>query len=205
MTMLLPGMPVTYGMPMSPMMMPGAMPYGGMFGQPVMISSMSQLPPGAVPVSQDMLAQALGVMPTPEKQPSVLGRVVKGVALGAVGGALFGAIPFLPPGPMVGAAIGGAIGGVAGLVTGLIKKTQENEFHTMSTEQQKAIAMAQMASSTPPGARSAAATASSASPVDPPRAARRKVVMGPEMRKRWAAKVRAERAAAAKAAKASAT
>ena len=203
MTVLLPGMPVTYGMPTAPMMMPGAMPYGGMVGAPVYISSMSQLPPGAVPVSQHMLAQALGQAgvggQVVQDKPSVVGSVLKGAGIGAAAGAAFGIIPFLPLGLFSGALVGAGVGAGIGLVKGLLGKTQENEFHTMTPEQQQAFAMAQMAASTPPGARSAAATAPVVSDT-PPAPARKKVVMGPEMRKRWAAKVRAERAAAAKAA-----
>lgn len=207
MTMLLPGMPVTYGMPqmgmmpmgMSPM---GMVPMGGMYGAPVMISSLSQLPPGAVPMSQHHLAQALGQgqvgAQVVQDKPSRLGSMLKGAGIGAAAGAAFGVIPFLPLGLLSGALVGAGVGAMIGLLTGGKSKPGDDVPHTMTAEQQQAMAMAQMAAATPPGARSAAMTATqSAGAVQP---ARKKVVMGPEMRRRWAAKVRAERAEAAKAA-----
>jgi hypothetical protein len=90
------------------------------------------------------------------------------------------------------------VGAGVGAVLALLKKPKqpEGEFHTMTPEQQQAQAQAEMIASTPPGARSAAMTST-----DPNSSGQRQpVVMGPEMRKKWAAKVRAEKAAAAKAA-----
>jgi hypothetical protein len=182
-----------------PQMAYGAMPGYGMpttMGQqPVYISSLSQLPPGAIPVSQGMLAQALGqgqfgasvVQP---EQPSTISRVLKGAGIGAAAGAAFGIIPFLPLGLFSGAIVGAGVGAAIALLRK--PKQPEGEFHTMTPEQQAAIAQAQMVASTPPGARSVATTGDAA--VGP---VRKKVVMGPEMRRRWAAKVRAERAEAA--------
>lgn len=204
MTMLLPGMPVNYGMPsmgMMPMGVPqmGMMPMGAMpYGAPVMISSLSQLPPGAVPMSQHHLAQALGQgnvgAQVVQEKGSLVGSVLKGAGIGAAAGAAFGVIPFLPLGLMSGALVGAGVGAAIGLVKHITSKPKGDVPHILTQEQQQAIAQAQMAASTPVGARSAAATA----PVETA-PVRKKVVMGPEMRKRWAAKVRAERAAAAKA------
>lgn len=198
MTIMLPNMPVNYGMPMN------QMAYGGMqMQQPVYISSMSQLPPGAIPVSQGMLAQALGqsqiggqlVQPD---EPSKLTTILKGAAIGAAAGAAFGVIPFLPLGLVSGALVGAGVGAAIGLVKAFTSRPKEDgQFHTMTPEQQQAIAQAQMVASTPSGARSVADTAPAPAPVE-----HKKVVMGPEMRKRWAAKVHAERAAAAATAKA---
>lgn len=195
-------MAAAYGMPaMMPGVMPqqqmmgGMSPYGGMYGQqPVYFNSMSQLPPGAIPVSQNMLAQALGqpgAQQVPE-QPSTISRVLKGAALGAAAGAAFGIVPFLPLGLFSGAIVGAGVGAVLALLKK--PKQPEGEFHTMTPEQQQAMAQAQMVASTPPGARSASVTAADAA------APKQGVVMGPEMRKKWAAKVRAEQAAEAKAA-----
>lgn len=197
-------MTAAYGMPQ---MMQQAMPqygaqqmmpqYGAMpqMQQPVYINSMSQLPPGAIPVSQGMLAQALGQSQLGAQvvQPqgaSPLKSMLKGAGVGAAAGAAFGIIPFLPLGLFSGAIVGAGVGAALGLVKGLKAKKAEGEFHTMTTEQQQAMAQAQMAASTPPGARSATA------PMEAP--ARKPVVMGPEMRRKWAAKVAAEKAAAAK-------
>lgn len=191
-------MAAAYGMPaMMPgvmpqqMMMPGAMPYG-MYGQPpgAYNPMMSMVPPGAM-VSQGMLAQALGVPGAQmmQEQPSTISRVLKGAGLGAAAGAAFGIIPFLPLGLFSGAIVGAGVGAVIAL----LKKPKPPEFHTMSPEQQMAQAQAEMVASTPPGARSAAATTGEIPE-------RKPVVMGPEMRRKWAARVRAEKAAAAKAA-----
>jgi hypothetical protein len=182
-----------------PQMAYGAMPeYGipmAMGQQPVYFSSMSQLPPGAVPVSQGMLAHALGhaqvsagvVQP---EQSSPISRVLKGAGIGAAAGAAFGIIPFLPLGLISGALVGAGVGAAIALLRK--PRRPEGEFHTMTPAQQAAIAQAQMVASTPPGARSVATTGdATVAPV------REKVVMGPAMRRRWAAKVRAERAEAA--------
>jgi hypothetical protein len=200
MTIMLPNMPVNYGMPM-PQMQYGAMPM--QMQQPIYFSSMAQLPPGAVPVSQGMLAQALGQsqiggqMVQPE-QPSKIGTILKGAGIGAAAGAAFGVIPFLPLGLFSGALVGAGVGAAIGLVTSLRSKPEsEGEFHTMTPEQQQAIAQAQMAASTPPGARSVADTAP-ATPAPAPAAVKhKKVVMSPEMSKRWTAKQEAIKAAAA--------
>jgi hypothetical protein len=198
MTIMLPGMPATYGMPpmgMSMGMMPG-MPgtYGmpGAYGSPVMISSLAQLPPGAIPMSQHQLAQALGqgnvgAQVVQEHGSSTIGTVLKGAGIGAAAGAAFGVIPFLPLGLFSGALVGAGVGAAIGLVRALTSR-KDDVPHTMTAEQQQAQVMAQMVGSTPAGARSVAMTAEA-----PPAA--KKVVMGPEMRRRWAAKVRAERAA----------
>ena len=196
-------MTAAYGMPA--MMQQGMVnPYGGMYAQqPVYFNSMSQLPPGAVPVSQSMLAQALGQAPGQgmvgsqmvQEQPSTISRMLKGAGIGAAAGAAFGVIPFLPLGLFSGALVGAGVGALIGLLRKPSKP--EGEFHTMTPEQQQAMAQAQMIASTPPGARSAATTADGTAA----HAERKAVVMGPEMRKKWAAKVQAEKAAAAKAAK----
>lgn len=149
--------------------------------QPVYFSSMSQLPPGVVPVSQQLASQAIGQSQAGADvvQPaSPLRSMLAGAALGAVGG--FGASLLLPFGPFVGAIAGAAIGGAAGLVVGIRKRRAQEQFHTMRQPDAQAVAQgqAQMVGAAPDGARKG-------------------VVMGPEMRKRWAAKVRAERAAAA--------
>ncbi len=194
---MMPGMMQQQMMPQQ--MMGGMSPYGGMYGQqPVYFNSMSQLPPGAVPVSQNMLAQALGqpgAQQVPE-QPSTIGRVLKGAGLGAAAGAAFGLIPFLPLGLFSGAIVGAGVGAAIALLKK--PKQPEGEFHTMTPAQQQALAQAQMIAATPPGARSASATAADASTNSSGQ--RQPVVMGPEMRKKWAAKVRAEKAAEAKAA-----
>ncbi|MCB0877730.1 MAG: hypothetical protein KDC46_01950 [Thermoleophilia bacterium] len=146
-------------MGMSPMGMPpmGMSPYGVM-PRPVYISSLNQLPPGAVPISQQMLAQALGQSTVGaqvvQDKPSVMGSMLKGAGIGAAAGAAFGIIPFLPLGLFSGALVGAGVGAAIGLAKGLVGKTQENEFHVMSPEQQQAAAMAQMAAATPAGARS---------------------------------------------------
>ncbi len=195
-------MTAAYGMPaMVPGMMPGMPPFGGMYGQqPVYFSSMSQLPPGVVPVSQGMLAQALGQAPTRVEQPSTISRVLKGAGLGAAAGGAFGLIPFLPLGLCSGAIVGAGIGAVLALLKKPKDPQTEGEFHTMTPEQQQAMAQAQMIASTPPGARSvtAPATATATTTTADATAPKAAVVMGPEMRKKWAAKVRAEKAAAAK-------
>lgn len=208
-------MTAAYGMPqmmpgmMQQQMMPGAMPgmmpqqmlggmspYGGMYGQqPVYFNQMSQLPPGAIPVSQGMLAQALGQAPAEVEQPSTIGRILKGAGIGAAAGAAFGLIPFLPLGLFSGAIVGAGVGAVLALLKK--PKQPEGEFHTMTPEQQQAQAQAEMIASTPPGARSAAMTSAEGSTNSSGQ--RQPVVMGPEMRKKWAAKVRAEKAAEAKA------
>ena len=188
---LMPGM-------MPQQMMGGMSPYGGMYGQqPVYFNSMSQLPPGAVPVSQNMLAQALGQAPAEVEQPSTIGRILKGAGIGAAAGAAFGLIPFLPLGMFSGAIVGAGVGAVLALLKK--PKQPEGEFHTMTPEQQQAQAQAQMIASTPPGARSASMTSADGSTNSSGQ--RQPVVMGPEMRKKWAAKVRAEKAAEATAAK----
>lgn len=181
-----------YGMPMGMGM--AQVPAYGMPGQPVYINSLSQLPPGAMPVSQQMLAQALGqgqlgAQVVQPESGSPLTSMLKGAGIGAAAGAAFGIIPFLPLGLFSGALVGAGVGAALGLVAGVRKKKSEGEFHTMEQQQAQAAAQAQaqMVASTPPGARSA--VAAEARPGG--------VVMGPEMRRKWAAKVRAERAAAA--------
>lgn len=190
-----------YGMVgVQPNIMPGmvGMPGVGM-QQPVYVTSMSQIPAGAIPVSQQMLAQALGQgqagsqMVQPEGT-SPIKSALKGAGIGAAAGAAFGIIPFLPLGLFSGALVGAAAGAALGLVKGLKAKKAEGEFQTMqqAQAQAQAAAQAQMIASTPPGARSVAAEAQ---PV------KREVHMSPATRKKWAAKVAAEKAAAAKAAK----
>ncbi len=209
MPMMQPGMMQATAMPqmMAPQMAMSqmAMPYGGMMGQPgavvpgpmgqpVYINSLSQLPPGAVPLSQGMLAQALGQPGAQQvvEQPSTISRVLKGAGIGAAAGAAFGLIPFLPLGLFSGAIVGAGVGAAIALLKK--PKQPEGEFHTMTPAQQQALAQAQMIAATPPGARSATATTESTGQKQP-------VVMGPEMRKKWAAKVRAEKAAAERAVK----
>lgn len=192
MTIMLPNMPMNYGMqmPMNPM------PYGAMqMQQPVYISSMSQLPPGAIAVSQGMLAQALGQsqmggMVVQPEQHSTVSTVLKGAGIGAAAGAAFGMIPFLPLGLVSGAVVGAGVGAAIALAKSLVtKQSRDDEFQTMTAAQQQAMAQAQMVAATPPGARSVGSVATPA--------VREKVVMGPAMRRKWAAKVRAERAEAA--------
>jgi hypothetical protein len=156
------GMPMGYGMPQ--------MGYGSPYGmgmQPVYFNSMSQLPPGAIPVSQGMLAQALGQgqagaqMVQPEQGGSRIGSALKGAAIGAAAGAAFGLIPFLPLGLFSGAIVGAIGGAILGFVKGGKK---EGEFHTMEQQQAMAAAQAQagMIAATPEGARSAAVPAEAA-------------------------------------------
>lgn len=207
-------MPIGYGVPQMgmPQMgygMPQQMPYG-MPGQPVYINSLAQLPPGAIPVSQQMLAQALGqsgvgALQVQPEQPSIVGSVVKGAGIGAAAGAAFGIIPFLPLGLFSGALVGAGVGATIGLVRGIAARRQQGEFHTMSHEQQVAAAQAQMVAATPPGARSVGSTASvAAKPAvrrpathrQVPPVPAEKVVMTPEMRARRAKRIAAEQAAA---------
>ncbi|MCW2928160.1 MAG: hypothetical protein JWM86_2128 [Thermoleophilia bacterium] len=176
--------------------LPAVAPWG-MQQQPVYVSSMSQIPQGAIPVSQAMLAQALGQaqMGAQVVQPesaSPIKSALKGAGIGAAAGAAFGIIPFLPLGLFSGALVGAAAGAAIGLVRGMKAKKAEGEFHTMEQQQAQAAAMAQaqMIASTPPGARSS--VAAEAKPVV------KAVHMSPETRKKWAAKVAAEKAAAAK-------
>lgn len=191
-----------YGMPQQAYGMPQAMPYG-MPGQPVYINSMSQLPPGAIPVSQQMLAQALGqsgvgALQVQPEQPSIVGSVVKGAGIGAAAGAAFGIIPFLPLGLFSGALVGAGVGAAIGLVRGVVARRQQGEFHTMSQAQQVAAAQAQMVAATPPGARSVGTSVPEAVAARqvPPVPVRKKVVMTPEMRERRAKRIAAEQAAA---------
>jgi hypothetical protein len=186
------GMPAAYAMPYGMQVNPYAMgmsPYG-------MASPYGMMSPyGSVsPMSQQMLAQAMNPQMVQPEQPSKVGAILKGAAIGAAAGAAFGLIPFLPLGLFSGA----IVGAVGGAVLALLKsrKQTEGEFHTMEQQQAQAqaAAMAQMAQSTPQGARSVA-------PAEAQPAAKQGVVMGPEMRRKWAAKVRAEKAAAAAAAK----
>jgi hypothetical protein len=187
---------------MGPVVNPYAAAYGGM--QVVPYSSMSQLPPGAIPVSQSMLAQALGqgqagalgVQSGTEDAASPIKSLIKGAAVGAAAGAAFGIIPFLPLRLVSGAIVGAAVGGTLGLVKGIKAKQAEKTFHTM--EAQQAAAQAAMNAATPAGARNVAPT--TVLPAQANAVASKGVVMGPAMRRKWAAKVAAEKAAAAKAA-----
>lgn len=178
-----------YGMTVNPYAM-GMSPYG-------MANPYAMSPYGSMtPMSQQMLAQAMNPQMVQPQQPSKVGTILKGAALGAAAGAAFGLIPFLPLGLFSGA----IVGAVGGAVLALLKsRKQQGQFQTMDQQQAQAqaqaqaAAMAQMAQSTPQGARSVASEAQPST--------RQGVVMGPEMRKKWAAKVRAEQAAAAVAAK----
>lgn len=137
MTMLLPGMPVTYGMP--PAM--GTVPMGGMgYGLPPAYGF-----PGPHPVSlsQHHLAQALGIAPPHVDQPSTMGSVLKGAGVGALAGAAFGAIPFLPLGLFSGALVGATIGAAVGLVKGR-KAKADDVPRILTPEQQTAALQAQM-------------------------------------------------------------
>lgn len=187
-----------------PMTAQQQLPYAGAYGMPQygmpqygmpMGYGMGVSPYGALPASQGHLAQALGqghlgAQVVQPEGPSPIKSALKGAAVGAAAGAAFGIIPFLPLGLFSGALVGAGVGAALGLVKGLKAKKQEGEFHTMEQQQAQAAAQAQaqMVASTPPGARSA--VAAEAQP-------KQGVVMGPEMRRKWAAKVRAEKAAVA--------
>lgn len=170
MTALLPGMPPAYGAPVA-------------YGPPVYVSSLSQVPAGAIPVSQEMLARALG-QPGMGAQlvqvPSVIGSVLKGAAIGGLAGAAFGAIPFLPLGLVSGGLVGAGVGAMIGLAKGLSARRTMGQMQTLAQAQ----SLPMTAAGTPE-----------------PVPAKQKVVMNAEQRKRFAARIRAEKAAAQKAAK----
>lgn len=188
--MAMQGMP-TYGMQQ-------AMPMPGAHGQPVYVTSMSQVPPGAIPVSQGMLAQALGqsqlgaqAVQQPTSSASPIKSMLKFAAIGAVAGAGFGIIPFLPLGLFSGAVVGAGVGAAIGLVKGLRDKKAEAAAmgSAQEEEMQRQHAVAGQAM-----------TAPGAVPPAGPATTQAGVVMSSAMRTKWAAKVAAERAAAAKAA-----
>lgn len=133
-------MPQTqYAMPQGQYMMPQqaqgpAVTAPTMGGQPVYINSLAQLPPGAIPLSQGMMAQALGQGQAVQPQPPstlkiVLGSALKFGAIGGAAGAAIGVIPFLPLGLFSGGLVGALGGAALGVVMGLRKaKTQKAEF-----------------------------------------------------------------------------
>ena len=184
-------------LPMQPTAMAGA------YGEPVYVSSMAY--PGAVPATQGMLGQALGLAGVPAQQTSTtspLKSMLKFAAIGAGAGAAFGLIPFLPLGLFSGALVGAGVGAAIGLFKGLKAKKAEGEFHTMQQAQ-----MAQMQGGQPQSMQTSPTNmvvpatyqgmpSANGAPAPAPAPAKTGVVMGPEMRRKWAAKVAAERAAA---------
>jgi uncharacterized membrane protein YedE/YeeE len=146
MTMLMPGMPVAYGLPPGAFAM-HANPY---YGQ-------HPMQPVAMPMSQHQLAQALGQgtigAQVVQDRPSVIGSVLAGAGIGAAAGAAFGAIPFLPLGLVSGALVGAGIGATLGLIRSLTAKPRSQEPHILTPQQQAAVAQAQLIAATPPGAR----------------------------------------------------
>ena len=153
----------------------------GVQPSPVYITSLSQLPATAVPISQQMLAQALGQTPggaalVQPESTSVLKTMLTAAGMGGLVGAAAGAIPFLPLGIVSGALVGAGVGAAVGLVQGLRRRAAEREYQTML--------QTQAGQQLQPGTLGA-------TPVP------HTVHMGPAMRRRWAAKVAAERAAVA--------
>ncbi len=182
MTILLPGMPLSYGAP-TWNGMNQALPYGGVFGQPVYVSSLSQIPAGAMPVTQAMLAQAMGGQAAlgaqiMQDRSSIVGSVLKGAGIGAAAGAAFGAIPFLPLGIVSGGLVGMGVGAMVGLAKGLSDRNRR-----YATLQSQAQAQPQ-----DPVAQTVAMTGAAAP-------APAKVVMTAEQRRKFAARRRAEIAA----------
>ncbi|MCW2961607.1 MAG: hypothetical protein JWM90_1994 [Thermoleophilia bacterium] len=123
-----------------PNMNMGVPQYGAAGMQPVYINSMSQLPPGAIPVSQGMLGQALGqtgaaAVQPPNKAGTILGTVLKHAAIGGAAGAAIGLIPRLPPTMFMGALLGAGVGAAIGVVKGIKKaNAQEQEYAAMQAQ-----------------------------------------------------------------------
>jgi len=203
-----PTAPMMSGPMMANPMMPNPMMagpgYANAYGQqaPVYYTSMSQLPPGVVPASQQMLAAALGQgqvgsqMIGQEPAPSVLKSVIKMAAIGGGVGAVVGLIPFLPPGMLMGGLIGAAVGGLLGFVKGT-KAKKEHEVQIQSQQAQiQAQATAVANGVGAPSIANGMPTAVGSAPMAPGTPPKKKpVVMSPEMRKKWAAKVQADRIA----------
>lgn len=110
------------------------------------------MPPGAMPVSQNLLGTAMGhtaygATKPPNAVATVAGSIIKSTLIGGAIGAAVGAIPFLPPGMMLGGAIGAAIGAVIGTVQGVSRYRANsatfNTLHTHAQHQQQAVVQAQ--------------------------------------------------------------
>lgn len=122
MTILLPGMPLSYGMPMN------------RYPQPMFTT----------PGSSQILAEALGIATPVQNEASTAKRLLKGAGIGALAGAAFGAIPFLPLGIFSGALVGAVVGATSGLLSAR-KDKKDRVPHTMTAAQQIAALQAQMA------------------------------------------------------------
>ena len=115
--------------------------------QPVYVTSTSQLPQGAIPLSQDQVAQLMNSSQGPAIQQATLaanavqapassGRtlltsILAGAGIGAAVGGGVGLIPVLPPSPLVGALIGAGAGALIGGVVGFIRAKRDKQQAAM--------------------------------------------------------------------------
>ncbi|MBC7461337.1 MAG: hypothetical protein H7287_08235 [Thermoleophilia bacterium] len=115
--------------------------------QPVQVSPASQLPQGAIPLTQDQVAQLMNSSQGPAIQQATLaanavqapvssGRtlltsILAGAGIGAAVGGGVGLIPVLPPSPLVGALIGAGAGALIGGVVGFIRAKRDRQQASM--------------------------------------------------------------------------
>jgi hypothetical protein len=126
--------------------------------QPVYITSPSQLPAGAVPLSASMMAQAMGqvgaaAVQPPNKMGTIIGSVLKHAAIGAGVGAAVGLIPKLPPTMFMGALIGAGAGALIGVVKGIGKAKADEQAYAaqLAASQQAAMSAPQQGAAAQPG------------------------------------------------------
>lgn len=136
--------------------------------QPVYVTSTSQLPQGAIPLTQDQVAQLMNSSQGPAIQQATLaanavqapassGRtlltsILKGAGIGAAVGGGVGLIPVLPPSPLVGALIGAAAGALIGGVVGFIRAKRDKQQAAMLAATAQNTAMTAPIGEPPAGA-----------------------------------------------------
>jgi hypothetical protein len=185
--------------------------------QTVYVTSLSQVPAGAIPVSQQALAQmaaqgspmgaAQATMGSQAVQdPSSGGRtilksILKGAGIGAAIGAAVGLVPVLPPSLLTGSLIGAGAGAVIGLVTGLLRAKRDKRDQELL--QSQGVGQAQLAMQAAPAGAAGAVGAVGASAAAgmrevAPLPAPTKIHLTAQTKAKLAAKAAATKAAAAK-------
>jgi hypothetical protein len=122
--------------------------------QPVYVQSASQVPQGAIPITQAQVAQLMASSQGPaiaqatlaaqavnaptSTAKTLLKSILVGAGIGAGVGGAVGLIPVLPPSLLTGALIGAGAGALAGLVVGLVKSKHNKQLLAQTAGMQQA-------------------------------------------------------------------
>ena len=127
----------------------------------VYVTSLSQVPVGAIPVSQQALAQmaaqgapvgsaqatmgATAVQDPANGGRTILKSILKGAGIGAAIGAAVGLVPVLPPSLLTGSLIGAGVGAAIGFVTGLLHAKRDKRDQELLQAQGVGVPLAMQA------------------------------------------------------------